>query len=201
MADVSCISGATLEKARKELFEVPEKRVEMISKLRESIEQWLPAANDQYEQGLVFTRKDDKFLLRFLRAKKFDVDRSLQLYVNYHKYRHKYADLVGDISVASAQEVLTSGTLCVLPPQEERPRIIVIRAGRVDFNKMKPGDMIRTMLLVLDRIIEDEATQVHGIMVLEDLNGFSLLSAMSLAGQEAVRKGIFIELIQVLYNH
>ena len=194
---VSCISGATLEKAEKELFEVPEKRGEAITALRERIDQWTPTPEDEHEQGLVFSRKDDKFLLRFLRTKKFDIDRSLQLYVNYHKYRSKYSGLLGEMSPSSVIGLLRGGAVCVLPPREG-PRIILIQTKYIDFENLIAGDYLKTLLLVFDKILEtDETAQVHGIAVIEDLDGFSLFSAMKVAGQEAVRKGVIVELIQV----
>ena len=82
---VSSISGETLEKAKRELREVPQERLEAIHELRQSIERCERRSN---EPGVVFERKDDKFLLRFLRARKFSLDRALQLYINYYKYRH-----------------------------------------------------------------------------------------------------------------
>lgn len=195
---VSSISGATLEKAKKELFEDPEKRLDAIAELRSKIEQWTPTADDKHEQDLVFAKKDNKFLLCFLRAKKFDIERALQLYVNYHKYRSKYAHILGEMTVESAQELLSGGALCVFPPREDGPRLIVIRAGQLDFTNIVPGNVLKSLLLVFDRIMEtDECAQVHGLVVIEDLTDFSLLSAMSIAGQEAVRKGVLVELMQV----
>ena len=196
-APVSSISGVTLEKAEKELFEVPERRGEMIAKLREEINKWTPTPEDEYEQGLAFTRKDDKFLLRFLRTKKFDINRSLQLYVNYHKYRSKYSDLLGEMNPSTVGHLLRGGAVCVLPSREG-PRIILIQTKYIDFENLIAGDILKTLLLVFDKILEtDEAAQVHGIAVIEDLDGFSLFSAMKVAGQEAVRKGVMVELIQV----
>ena len=71
---ISGISGETLEKARRELGEDPKTKGAVIQELRDKIEQWEPSPE---EEGLMFSRKDDKFLLRYLRAKKFDTDRAL----------------------------------------------------------------------------------------------------------------------------
>ncbi len=195
---LSSISGTTLEKAKKELFEDPEKRLNAIAELRDKIARWTPKIDDKHEQDLVFANKDDKFLLCFLRAKKFDTERALQLYVNYYKYRNKYAHILGEMSVASAEGLLSGGVLCVLPSREDGPRIIVIRAGLLDFEHLVPGDVLKCLLLVFDKILEsDEYSQVHGLAVIEDLTDFSLWSAMNIAGQEAVRKGVLVELMQV----
>lgn len=193
---LSVISGPTLEKAKKELFEVPEKRGELITQLREKIDSWTPSVEDEDEQSLTFARKDDKFLLRFLRSRKFDLDRSLQLYVNYYKYRHKHSHILGQLSANSAEEVLRSGLVSVLPPTAG-PRVIVIRASLLDLEVMSPNVVLKSMLLILDQVLDDEETQVHGVVVVEDLAGFSLLDSLKLSSNEAFRKGITIELIQV----
>ena len=87
---LSRIDGETLEKARRELREDPDKRAEAVEELRTKIAE---AKNDPEHGGVEFSRDDGPFLLRFLRARKFDVDRATLLYCNYYKFRHKYADL------------------------------------------------------------------------------------------------------------
>ena len=193
---LSTITGATLEKAKTELFEDPEKREELVSQLRDKIDNWTPSVEDEDEQAITFERKDDKFLLRFLRTKKFEVERALQLYVNYYKYRHKYSHLLGELTAKSAEPILRSGLITVLPPTAG-PRVLLFRASCLDFESMAPGHIIKAVLLILDQMLEDEETQVHGVMVIEDLNGFSFLATMKIAGNEAFRKGVMMELIQV----
>lgn len=81
--------------------------------------------------AVVFVRKDDSFLLRFLRAKKFDVERSLQLYLNYYKYRHKYAEVIGDLTVQSVQHVLHKGLFGLLDtPTKSGSKVIVVFPSR-----------------------------------------------------------------------
>ena len=80
--DVSTISGSTLEKACRELGEVPATRAAIIEELRGRIAQWEESHADE---GLTLPRRDAAFLLRFLRARKFDVERALTLFINYHK--------------------------------------------------------------------------------------------------------------------
>ena len=91
---------------------MPEKREEEVRKLKEAIEAWKPEAGQEEVQ---FSRKDGPFLLRFLRARKFNTERALQLYVNFHFYRAKHAKLLGDLNdVESVRYILDSGLICVL---------------------------------------------------------------------------------------
>ena len=192
---ISCISGETLEKARRELGEDPETRAAIIQELRDKIEQWEPTPE---EEGLTFPRKDDKFLLRYLRARKFDTDRALQLYVNYHKYRRKYAGLLGELTPKAAEHILRSGLVSVLPERSRSGcKVIVIRAVLWNQETMPPEDVLKTYVLLLDRLIEEEETQVHGVAVLEDLDGIDFYRIYRLARTQQLQKGVAVELLQV----
>jgi len=192
---ISCISGETLEKARRELGEDPKTRGAVIPELRDKIEQWEPSPE---EDGLTFSRKDDKFLLRYLRAKKFDTDRALQLYVNYHKYRKKYEQGLGEVFPKAAEHILKTGLLSVLPERSRSGcKVVVIRAVLWDPETMTPGESVKSVLLLLDRLIEDEETQVHGFELVEDLDGVSFYNVFRISRNEHMRKGILVELIQV----
>ena len=69
------VETKTVEKAKDELKETEEKRTEALKELRK-----LCMEENQSEEGKkicdVFINKDDTFLLRFLRCKKFDVKRT-----------------------------------------------------------------------------------------------------------------------------
>ena len=81
---------------------------QIISELRKRLKAWKSKNSD--EEGVTLSRLDeDKFLLRFLRAKKFDVNRAEQLCVNYHKFRHKHSHLLGELTPEAAQKVRTGG--------------------------------------------------------------------------------------------
>ena len=193
--EISCISGETLEKARRELGEDPKTRGTIIQELRDKIEHWEPSPEDE---GLTFSRKDDKFLLRYLRAKKFDTDRALQLYVNYHRYRKKYEHVLGEITPKAAEHILKTGLVSVLPERSRSGcKVIVIRAALWDPVTMPPGDTVKTVLLLLDRLIEEEETQVHGFELFEDLDGVSFFNIFRISQNEYFRKGIMVELMQV----
>ena len=199
---VSTITGDTLEKARRELSEDPEKRLHAIKELRAAIDRWEESAEN--EEKLKFTRKDGKFLLRFLRTKKFNVDRSLQLYVNYHKYRYKHSELLGgadgDVSLhhESVEHVLDCGLVTVLDARTVRgEKVLYVRPAYLDLEKISSGDVVKTVLLILDKLIEDEETQVHGFVLLEDLTDVGLYKMMQVAGMEHFKRGVLFELIQV----
>ena len=193
------LSGATLEKAVKELNE-PEhdgQRLQLISELRRRLKLWEP--KEKHEEGVTLSRlDDDKFLLRFLRAKKFDLNRAEQLYINYHVFRHKYAGILGDISPQAADGVFETGIVTVLPQRtKDGCRVVVLRPCKWDVEIMPPGQIMKTALVVLDKLLEEEETQVHGVTLFENLDGFSLTQAIHLARSDHIRKGLVMELLQV----
>ena len=107
---------------------MPEERELKILELKEKIS----AAEKTAEfEGVLFARKDDRFLLRFLRARKFNVERSLQLYLNYYKYRQKHAHLLKDLTVQSVEHVLRRDLFALLDTRTSTgSRVLVVFPSR-----------------------------------------------------------------------
>ena len=200
----SGISGTTLEKARRELNEDPEQRQTKVDELRSKIENWEADSADPDEQGLSFPQnkvEDDRFLLSFLRTKKFDVDRACTLFVNYHKFRRKHAASLGEVTAEAAGHTLQSHIASVLPQRTKNGcKVLVARIGMLDLEQHPIENLMKMMLVILDHLIEDEETQVHGIVVCEDLGEMTFLQMMSMIRKEQVAKGMMMELIQVSFT-
>lgn len=166
-SELSALSGLSLEKAVIELNEPrdPNERLKLVKDLRERLQTWRP--KDHSEEEVTFTRlEDDKFLLRFLRAKKFDLSRAEQLYINYHVIRHKNSEVLGEISPQAAERVLDSGMLTILPHRTKAGcRVVVIRPGRWNREEIGVEEVLKAVLVVLDRLLEEEETQVSDWLV------------------------------------
>ena len=63
---------------------------------------------------MAFDKKDDGFLLRFLRCKKFDVDKALDMYVGYHQTRSHYPKVFQDFTVETVAPLLQSGVVSIM---------------------------------------------------------------------------------------
>lgn len=191
----STISEATMTKAMKELHEDPTKRDEQIADLKQRIREWVPKSGGEKVQ---FSRVDDnKFLLAFLRARKFDVDKALQLYVNYHQFRHKYASVLSSLSASSVEHVLKSGVLSVPDSRfYNGSKAICVYPQKWDYETVPFLDNFRATMLVLDKLIEDEETQVHGISVVYNFEGTSFYSILKVAQLEHSQRAMLIELLQ-----
>ena len=111
-----------------ELGEDPDTRMEKISELRQRIQQVKEKLEHKH---VTFERQDDRFLLCFLRARKFNVERALQLYMNYYKFRHKHACHLKDYSVRGVEHVLRTGMFAVLDtPTLSGSKVLVIFPSR-----------------------------------------------------------------------
>ncbi|XP_077473555.1 alpha-tocopherol transfer protein-like isoform X1 [Stigmatopora argus] len=100
------LSPELVAKAREELQEKPEWRLRDAQALRDMILK---------EQPDLQTRLDDAFLLRFLRARKFDYDRALRLLLNYHAGRTAWPEVFRGLRPSAVKHVLDAGFLTVLP--------------------------------------------------------------------------------------
>lgn len=108
-------------KAREELQEKPEWRLRDVQALRDMILK---------EHSGLRTRLDDAFLLRFLRARKFDYDRALQLLLNYHSSRRTWPEVFQDLKPSTVKHVLELGFLTVLPRPDPHGRyVLCLRPG------------------------------------------------------------------------
>ena len=65
-------------------------------------------------ESVQFERKDDAFLIRFLRARKFNIERSLELYINYYQCRIEFSEVFEDFTPQSVEMILKSGIINVL---------------------------------------------------------------------------------------
>ena len=191
----SAINGTTLAKAMKELGEDPRQRDKQITELKQRIRGWVPKGG---ERNIEFTRvEDDKFLLAFLRARKFDVDKALQLFVNYHQFRQKYASFLSTLNAPSVEHILRSGVLSVPDSRfYNGSKAICVYPQKWDYETVPFLDNFRATILVLDKLIEDEETQIHGISLVYNFEGTSFYSILKVAQLEHSQRAMPIELLQ-----
>uniref|UniRef100_A0A8C7BEI3 CRAL/TRIO N-terminal domain-containing protein n=1 Tax=Neovison vison TaxID=452646 RepID=A0A8C7BEI3_NEOVI len=108
---VCSLTEDLVTKAREELQEKPEWRLRDVQALRDMVQKECPNLS---------TSLDDAFLLRFLRARKFDYDRALQLLVSYQSCRRSWPEVFNNLKPSALKDVLASGFLTVLPHTDPR---------------------------------------------------------------------------------
>ncbi|XP_074656075.1 clavesin-2-like [Tubulanus polymorphus] len=161
------LSDETLKKARLELNENPDTRCELIDAVREQMDT---------RPDIDFLRTDDAFLVRFLRARKFDAFETFKLYARYFEYRQTNRNLFRKFhaSEPGIKSALFDGFPGVLPQTDHYGRkILILYAAHWDNCHYGLAAIYRAILLTLEKLIEDEETQVNGFVIIVDWSGFT----------------------------
>lgn len=168
------LTEQTQAKAKSELNEVPERRSICIKELKLLI----PSRPD-----ICFLRKDDAFLLRFLRARKFDVTCAFNLYCQYFQYRQKNRTIFKTFQASEIgiKQALLDGFPGVLPqPDHYGRRILIIFTSNWDHWRYGLVSIYRAIILSLERLLEEEDTQVNGFVIIVDWTEFSFKQSSQL---------------------
>ncbi|XP_078731744.1 alpha-tocopherol transfer protein-like [Lampetra fluviatilis] len=162
---VCSLSPELVERARVELGENPETRAQEVQKLREA----LGSRPD------IPARTDDGFLLRFLRARKFDHEKSFKLLESYYKCHETWPDIFQNFRPSAVKDLLGSGFIRVLPERDSKGRRVIIQSpGKWNPSVTPMMDNIRAMYMTMELLIQSEETQVNGITILADHKGMRL---------------------------
>ena len=66
------------------------------------------------------------------------MERSLQLYLNYYKYRHKHSQLLGEMSVQAVAHVLRRDFFALLDtPTKAGSKVLVVFPARLVIHHMR----------------------------------------------------------------
>ncbi|XP_024086358.1 clavesin-2-like isoform X1 [Cimex lectularius] len=122
------------------------------------------------------TRKDDDFLLRFLHARKLNVEESYQLLSNYFSYRKRNRELFDNISKEDPliKQALYDGFPGVLSNRDRRGRCVLVFFCNNWDQENYPLDVIyRSILLSLEILIVDIENQLNGFVIIVDWTNMS----------------------------
>lgn len=187
------LTPETLEKAKRELNEVPEERERAVEELRENARRAAEAENLTLE-GL----DDDRFLLRFLRCKKFRQEDSLKKYLCYCKFKDSHPELFDGLCVDRVRYIFERNVFGVLEPRLKNGcKMVAIFPSRADLSTVDFNDIIGAGFLLLSRLLEDPETQVHGVLVLRCWEGVSFLDMMRMQVFFRKQANTFAALFQV----
>ncbi|CAM1322453.1 TTPAL (predicted) [Pycnogonum litorale] len=164
--DLSKLSPNLEKKAELELQEKTEWRERDVQALRDMV-----ISGDIRLNACV----DGKFLLRFLRARKFDYDKAYDLLIKYYSSRINNPDLFKDFIPSSVKHVFAENFQGFLPDRDLHGRLVFLyRAGMWDPEKCTVDDIFRANIISMEMAIEDDATQINGIVTVLDLQGLRL---------------------------
>ncbi|XP_033341692.1 retinol-binding protein pinta [Megalopta genalis] len=168
------LSPEEREYVAEHLNETDENRTEKIEELR----QWI------LENTEIHSQTDDFFLLRFLRASKFNMEKAKSKLQNYCKQRDTLPEWYSNRNpfLPELQELLDLGVLLPLRKLDSEGRMVVIvRAAVHKPSRHKMADMLKASLMTLDLALSDhESTTVHGITAILDIGGITYEHALQL---------------------
>nr|KAG5701287.1 hypothetical protein BaRGS_020649 [Batillaria attramentaria] len=155
----------TLKVAKKELNEDPGTRLLELKAFRDRLLQY---------PGLR-PRTDPEFLIRFLRARKFDQERAFQLLLNYYKMRKEDPEIFTGLKPSNVAHVYKSAISYPLPQRDKLGRkIILIKPTRMDTSHYTMLEVFKAEYLNLAKVIEEEENQVRGFTLLIDYKDFGM---------------------------
>ncbi|CAF93279.1 unnamed protein product, partial [Tetraodon nigroviridis] len=168
------LSPETLEKAKVELKENPDTLHQDIQEVRDMI---------ITRPDIGFLRTDDAFILRFLRARKFNHFEAFRLLAQYFEYRQQNLDMFKNLKATDPgiKQALKDGFPGVLSNLDRYGRkILVLFAANWDQSRYTFVDIVRAILLSLESMIEDPELQVNGFILIIDWSNFTFKQASKL---------------------
>ncbi|XP_044074591.1 alpha-tocopherol transfer protein [Siniperca chuatsi] len=123
----------------------------------------------------------DGFLIRFLRARDFDVELSLKLLLNYQRWRRESPEISTCLSSRSVLGLLNTSYHAVLPQRDHTgSRVLIYRIGQWNPKDWSAFQVFRVSLMTSEIISTETETQRRGLKAIFDLQGWSLGHALQI---------------------
>ncbi|XP_063239797.1 alpha-tocopherol transfer protein-like isoform X2 [Bacillus rossius redtenbacheri] len=164
---------AVLEYARQHLGESPDTKMAAVQELRDLV----------YERGEAQPhRTDDAFLVRFLRARRFDVEKAHQLMVDYYSFKEANPDLHEDVHPLRLRFIGEDGVMSALPYRDQTGRrVIIYRIGQWRPGAYSVDELLKTSVLLMELAVLEARTQssfpirTHGIHIVNQSWVFDII--------------------------
>ena len=145
--------------------ETKELRKTSLTELRNRIKA-LPS-NDQLDDT------SDYNLIRFLRFRKYDLDKALQGTIELKHFNEKHKSILNNLNENGEEFIVFEKFLVVLENLDSQGRVIVvmqpakgIKIFTPEFLKSNPRAMLRFNVWMFDKLSRDPRIQVHGMIVI-----------------------------------
>ncbi|XP_054714917.1 alpha-tocopherol transfer protein-like isoform X1 [Uloborus diversus] len=162
--DFAIITNEIRERAALELNETNENRSKCLKELKKLIQRKKNFKGD--------TR--DEFLVRFLRARKFRTKDAFALLCNYYEHRVRYPDVYQNYNAKSCTDAMQANMCNFLPTRApDGSSIWVIRVGAWDPEIFPFEECLKLGLLCQEKSLQNQVTQICGLISIVDLKGLS----------------------------
>lgn len=127
-------------------------------------------------------QQDDKTLLKFLYARKFDVAEAYTLIRNYYWYRRKNPDIFRNFSMQAddIRKALENTLPGVLESRDRKGRCVLVMNGINWDCSYNLGSIYRALLYTLEFLIQNVHNQANGFVVIVDWTEFSFKQSTNL---------------------
>ncbi|CAH1999242.1 unnamed protein product [Acanthoscelides obtectus] len=153
------------QRAAEELNETPEVVERELRALKELV---------KHDTNLSVPEGDD-FLIRFLRARKFDSKKSFHMIQRYFLMKLKCPELFDCPLPSECLDIFELQAQNMLPRRDKfGRRVYIIKIDNFDASKTTIDEVFRLNILAMEQIVREPETQVSGVSILLDMAGLSL---------------------------
>ncbi|KAM0733758.1 Alpha-tocopherol transfer protein-like [Formica fusca] len=166
-----------MEYARRELGETDEVKCQTLQELRDMI----------YERGECLPhRMDDDFLIRFLRARNFNLKRAHRLIVNYYNFKEEHPEIHQQMNPTEMRYIGDDDVITVPPYRTQcGRRLMIYRIGNWKPSKYPVEELFKATTCVLELGILEPRAQIMGGIVIFDLKDITIQHAWTVTPQVA----------------
>uniref|UniRef100_A0A3Q3K429 CRAL-TRIO domain-containing protein n=1 Tax=Monopterus albus TaxID=43700 RepID=A0A3Q3K429_MONAL len=170
----------TRQKAKDELNEMDEKRASAVKELRGLIKEKADTGDDLVK-GVqdTFGEKPDSLLVRFIRARKFDVPRAFELMKGYVRFRRNYPELFENLTPEAVRSTIEAGYPGILHSRDKYGRVVFLfNVENWDYEEIT-FDEVRNMLTENKKL-----NMVCICQILRNFKGFTMQQASGIKPTE-----------------